>query len=79
MAWRLPGRPTPAPHAAPPARLPPRRYKRVLLKVSGEALQGSQGFGMDPSVLEAVAREVARAHAAGVQVAIVVGGGNYFR
>lgn len=50
-----------------------------MLKVSGEALQGNQGFGMDPSVLEAIAAEVQAAHSRGVQVAIVVGGGNYFR
>lgn len=51
----------------------------MLLKMSGEALAGAQGFGMDPTVVESVALEVARAHAAGVQIAIVVGGGNYWR
>ena len=55
------------------------RYKRVMLKVSGEALAGPRGFGMDPSVLELVAAEIKAAHAMGVQVAVVVGGGNYFR
>jgi hypothetical protein len=49
------------------------------LQVSGEALQGKQGFGLDPEVLSAVAAEVAAAHRYGVRIAIVVGGGNYFR
>lgn len=55
------------------------KYKRVMLKVSGEALQGQQGFGVDPEVLEAICAEIAEAHFAGVQIAVVVGGGNYFR
>ncbi|WIA08562.1 hypothetical protein OEZ86_011154 [Tetradesmus obliquus] len=50
-----------------------------MLKVSGEALQGSLGFGMDPSVLEAIAAEIKAARAHGIQIAVVVGGGNYFR
>jgi uridylate kinase len=50
-----------------------------MLKVSGEALQGRQGFGLDPPVLEAIAREIQAARAQGIQVAVVVGGGNYFR
>jgi uridylate kinase len=50
-----------------------------MLKVSGEALQGTQGFGIDPAVLKAVANEVALAASEGVQIAIVVGGGNFFR
>ncbi|KAK9819866.1 hypothetical protein WJX72_003450 [[Myrmecia] bisecta] len=55
------------------------QYKRVMLKISGEALQGGMGFGIDPKVLHSVAREVAAASLHGVQIAIVVGGGNYFR
>lgn len=55
------------------------QYRRVLLKISGEALQGGMGFGVDPQVLKFVAREVAAVMTKGVQVAIVVGGGNYFR
>jgi len=51
----------------------------VLLKVSGEALQGNLGVGLDPAVLDSVTREVAAASQNGVQVAIVVGGGNFFR
>lgn len=50
-----------------------------MLKISGEALQGEKGFGVDPTVLQKVAKEVAAAHLAGIQIAIVVGGGNYFR
>ncbi|GLC37466.1 hypothetical protein PLESTB_001857300 [Pleodorina starrii] len=55
------------------------KYPRVLLKISGEALQGKQGFGVDPAVLNLVAEEIAEAHGAGLQLAVVVGGGNYFR
>ena len=50
-----------------------------MLKVSGEALAGTRGFGVNPDTLQLVAREIAEAHAAGVQVAVVVGGGNYLR
>ncbi|CAL5222737.1 g5144 [Coccomyxa viridis] len=50
-----------------------------MLKLSGEALQGGMGFGVEPKVLQAVAREVKTAVQQGVEVAIVVGGGNYFR
>ena len=53
--------------------------RRVMLKVSGEALAGAAGHGVDPGVLDAVAREVRAASRAGVQVAVVVGGGNYWR
>jgi len=54
-------------------------YHRVLLKLSGEALMGSQGFGVDASVASRIAQEVREVHAMGVQVAIVVGGGNFIR
>ncbi len=54
-------------------------YKRVLLKLSGESLGGSQGKGLDPDSLRAYAREIAAAVKAGLQVAIVNGGGNIFR
>ena len=50
-----------------------------MLKVSGEALSGTSGFGIDPEVVQTIAREVAEASLAGVQVAVVVGGGNFFR
>ncbi len=54
-------------------------YKRVLLKVSGEALAGGTGFGLDAGTLSYIAKEVAALHILGVQVAIVVGGGNFLR
>jgi uridylate kinase len=54
-------------------------YKRVLLKISGEALMGDLAYGIDPAVVDGIAAEVADVVAAGVQVAIVVGGGNIFR
>ncbi len=54
-------------------------YKRVLLKLSGEALMGDQQFGVDPVVATRIARDVAEVQALGVEVAIVIGGGNIFR
>ena len=57
----------------------PPRYKRLLLKLSGEALMGDQGFGISPEVLAYVAKEVREVFDLGVQIAIVVGGGNIFR
>lgn len=55
------------------------KYKRVLLKLSGEALAGDQGYGIDPKVVDALADEIADIVKEGVQLAIVVGGGNIFR
>lgn len=55
------------------------KYKRIVLKLSGEALQGSQGFGIDPAVLEDLARQIKEVRDLGVQVTVVVGGGNIFR
>jgi uridylate kinase len=55
------------------------KYKRILLKLSGEALAGEQGYGIEPAVLERITEEVGRVHALGVQTAIVIGGGNIFR
>ncbi len=55
------------------------KYKRILLKFSGEALMGEQQFGIEPGVIERVASEVNELVKAGVEVAIVVGGGNIFR
>jgi uridylate kinase len=54
-------------------------YSRVLLKLSGEALMGSQSFGIDPEVVSSIAGEIREIHALGVEVAIVIGGGNIFR
>jgi uridylate kinase len=55
------------------------KYKRVLLKLSGEALMGDQQYGIDPKILEQYAREVKRVVDMGVEVAVVIGGGNIFR
>jgi uridylate kinase len=54
-------------------------YKRILLKMSGEALVGKQGFGVDPQTVRAIAEEVKEVHDLGVETAIVLGGGNIFR
>ncbi len=54
-------------------------FKRILLKLSGEALAAGQGFGVDPQRIHEVAKELAEVHAVGTQIAIVVGGGNFFR
>jgi uridylate kinase len=54
-------------------------YKRVLLKISGEALMGNQGFGINPEVISLVASEIAETAKLGVEMAVVVGGGNIFR
>ncbi|MDP3267557.1 MAG: UMP kinase [Legionella sp.] len=58
---------------------PELKYKRILLKFSGEALMGNSQFGIDPSVLDTLARDVAELIQMGVQVGIVIGGGNLFR
>ena len=55
------------------------RFKRILLKLSGEALQGEQGHGIDPKVLGTLADELRELRELGVEVAIVIGGGNIFR
>jgi uridylate kinase len=70
------------PGQQPTNRVPPPegcRYGRILLKISGEALQGDKGYGIDPAVLDVVADEVKHVRAMGVQVAVVIGGGNIFR
>lgn len=54
-------------------------YQRVLLKLSGEALQGQQGYGIDPKVLADLSAELAEVHATGTQLGLVLGGGNIFR
>ncbi|GAA4866541.1 UMP kinase [Luteimonas vadosa] len=58
---------------------PPLAYRRVLLKLSGEALMGDEDYGIDPKVIARIAREVIEARDAGAEVALVVGGGNIFR
>ena len=54
-------------------------YKRVLLKLSGEALMGNLGYGIDPAIVSDIAKEIAEVVASGIQLVIVVGGGNIFR
>jgi uridylate kinase len=54
-------------------------YKRILLKVSGEALMGERGYGIDPIVLDKFAEEIKEIHELGVQIGIVIGGGNIYR
>ena len=55
------------------------RYRRVLLKLSGEALAGDKGYGIDLDVIAPIARDIAAAVASGAQICLVVGGGNIFR
>ena len=55
------------------------KYQRVLLKLSGEALMGTQSFGIDSAVAEQIAQDIAEVQNLGVQIAIVIGGGNIFR
>ena len=54
-------------------------FKRILLKLSGEALAGKRAYGIEPSVLQRIASEISAIHGLGVQIAIVIGGGNIFR
>ncbi len=54
-------------------------YKRIVLKMSGEALAGDQGFGIDPDRAEEIAEKIKQVHELGVQVAVVIGGGNIWR
>ena len=55
------------------------KYNRILLKLSGESLQGAQGYGLSTDVLHSYAAQIRQAVEAGVQVAVVIGGGNIFR
>jgi uridylate kinase len=54
-------------------------FKRILLKLSGEALMGGEGYGIDPATVESVCRQIQEVKKLGVQIAVVVGGGNIFR
>lgn len=56
-----------------------RKYKRILLKLSGEALMGTEGFGIDPKILDRMALEIGQLVGIGIQVGLVIGGGNLFR
>ena len=62
--------------AAPPKKT---NYKRVLIKISGEALMGPQGYGLHPPTVERIAREIKDVHDMGVEICLVIGGGNIFR
>jgi uridylate kinase len=55
------------------------KYKRILLKISGEAMMGDQSYGVEPSTVDFIAKEIKEAVSMGVQVAVVIGGGNIFR
>ncbi|MCA0960937.1 UMP kinase [Salipiger bermudensis] len=61
------------------AEAPQTTFKRVLLKISGEALMGEQGYGLNPPTVERIAREVKSVHDMGVEICMVIGGGNIFR
>lgn len=54
-------------------------YKRVILKISGEAIAGADGFGIDPETIQNIAKEIKEVHSLGVELAIIVGGGNIWR
>ena len=54
-------------------------FKRIMLKISGEALMGDQGYGISPPTIEKIASEVKSVHEMGVQICMVIGGGNIFR
>ncbi|MEM9147637.1 MAG: UMP kinase [Pseudomonadota bacterium] len=54
-------------------------FSRILLKISGEALMGQQGFGLDPTTVSRIASEIRDAHAHGIEICLVIGGGNIFR
>jgi len=56
-----------------------KKFSRILLKLSGESLMGNSGFGLDPDILMSYATEIKAAHLAGVEIAIVIGGGNIYR
>jgi len=61
------------------ATTPPVVYQRIVLKLSGESLQGPQGFGIHQETVAGIARELKEVNALGVQIAVIVGGGNFFR
>lgn len=59
--------------------MPKIRYKRIMLKISGEALMGDRGYGIDPVVINTIANEIKEVYKLGIQIAVVIGGGNIFR
>ena len=56
-----------------------KEYKRVMIKISGEALMGDQAYGLNPPTVEKIAREIKKVHSLGTQICMVIGGGNIFR
>lgn len=56
-----------------------KEYKRVMIKISGEALMGDQAYGLNPPTVENIAREIKKVHSLGTQICMVIGGGNIFR
>ncbi|MGV6847762.1 MAG: UMP kinase [Marinibacterium sp.] len=62
-----------------PPEVPDAKYRRVMLKISGEALMGDQGFGLHPPTVRRIAEEVQSVHDLGVEICMVIGGGNIFR
>ena len=64
---------------AKPIAIPTPRYRRVLVKLSGEALMGHQNFGVDPAFMQNIALQIKEVHDLGVEISIVVGGGNIIR
>ncbi len=70
------GKPAPSPPPAPGAKV---SYRRVMLKISGEALMGDQGYGLHPPTVRRIADEVKSVHDLGVEICLVIGGGNIFR
>ena len=69
----------PAETAERAAEAPPPAFRRVLLKLSGEALMGDREFGLDPERIESIAEEIVEVHSGGLELAIVMGGGNIWR
>ena len=55
------------------------KYKRVIIKLSGEALAGEKGFGLDESVIDYVVKQIKKVASEGVEVGIIIGGGNFWR
>ena len=58
---------------------PKPKYKRILLKISGESFSGEQGFGLNPDCIKSIAEDIKEVHDLGVEIGVVVGGGNFFR
>jgi uridylate kinase len=76
---RAPGDADETPQPSRPPLHPGVKFRRILLKLSGEALMGSQNYGIEPSVLAQIADELIDVHSLGVEIALVLGGGNIFR